>query len=339
MISTNKISVLVVEDNLFQSKVYTHIVEELGHHSVEVSSVDEALRIIKLKEFGLIITDLNLTGKSGFDLLKYLRKDSDFKSVPILIVTSSNRDDELMLKGFHLGASDFIYKNSNFQVIKKKIEVFITIAQYQNEVKTVNELLALEKQKSDNLLSKILPLGSIIQLKKNGVVRPRKFKLASVLFTDFKDFTAITKQMEPSDVISKLSYFFNEFDTIIEEHGIEKIKTIGDSYMCVGGVPIRNRSNPVDAVLVALKMLEAVERQKKIDETNGDPIWEMRIGINTGELISGVIGTSKFAYDVWGDTVNIASRMESIGSPGSITISETTQELIKDYIEIGRAHV
>ena len=187
-----------------------------------------------------------------------------------------------------------------------------------------------ERTKSDSLLLNILPASIADELKTNDVVNPRHYQSASVLFTDFVGFTQIAEGMSPNELIAELDACFSRFDAIARKRKLEKIKTIGDSYMAVGGVPAANRTHAVDSVLAALEiqrfMMELAEKKKALDR----PCWQLRLGIHTGPLVAGVIGREKFAYDVWGDTVNTASRLESSGVAGRINISSDTYDIVKD---------
>lgn len=154
-----------------------------------------------------------------------------------------------------------------------------------------------------------------------------------MLFTDFKGFTSIAEKISPVELVRELESCFLRFDEIIEKYNIEKIKTIGDAYMAAGGIPSANHTNPLDVVLAGLEMQYFMNNLKATKAAAGEPYWELRLGINTGKLIAGVIGKKKFAYDVWGDTVNTASRMESSGEVGKVNISGKTYSLIKDFFE------
>ena len=194
-----------------------------------------------------------------------------------------------------------------------------------------NRQLGIEKEKSENLLLNILPHATAEELKEKGFATPRHYDLATVMFTDFKGFTQITEQLSPEDLIASLDHCFLAMDEIIERHGLEKIKTIGDSYMCAGGIPVANTSNPVATVQAALEIQEFMMEWAEEQRQQGIPHWELRIGIHAGPLVAGVVGKKKFAYDIWGDTVNTASRMESSGEAGKINISGPTYELVKDH--------
>ncbi|MEP7196379.1 MAG: adenylate/guanylate cyclase domain-containing protein [Saprospiraceae bacterium] len=190
--------------------------------------------------------------------------------------------------------------------------------------------LQSEKEKSDALLINILPDEIAKDLKEKGEVTPRYYNMVTVLFTDFKSFTQSATTISPTELIQTLNEFFTAFDDIIDRNNLEKIKTIGDSYMCAGGLPTPNSSNAKDAVLAAKQITKWVNEKNNERQSKGLRKWEIRIGIHTGELIAGVIGRKKFAYDVWGNTVNLASRMESSGEIGKVNISNATFQLVKD---------
>ncbi len=196
-----------------------------------------------------------------------------------------------------------------------------------------NIQLANEKRKSDDLLLNILPLEIANELKSNGKASVKQFSRVTVMFTDFSDFTNISKSLSPIELINRLDDNFSAFDAAIEQYRIEKIKTIGDAYMCAGGLPVPNLANPIEVVLAALDIQHYLSEQAEISKLIGEKPFMARIGIHTGKIISGIIGKKKIAYDIWGETVNLASRMESAGETGKINISGITYEFIKPYFE------
>lgn len=186
-----------------------------------------------------------------------------------------------------------------------------------------------EKKRSDELLLNILPEETAEELKATGTAKAKSFDLVSVLFTDFKNFTQASEKLSPEDLVAEINYCYSEFDKIITKHGIEKIKTIGDAYMCAGGLPKTNTTNPVDVVTAGLEMVAFIEKNKKDRIAKDQPFFELRCGVHTGPVVAGIVGIKKFAYDIWGDTVNTASRMESSGEIGKVNISGVTYELVK----------
>lgn len=207
------------------------------------------------------------------------------------------------------------------------------LEEQQKEINVQNKQIESERKKSDDLLLNILPFEVARQLKSKGEARPRSYKLASVLFLDFVNFSDITRELSPKDLIHMLDSYFKAFDDIVEKHFIEKIKTIGDAYMCVGGLPLSNKSNPFNSVLAAFEMQNYVKTMMDETRTPNGLEWKCKTGISTGELIAGVVGKKKYIYDVWGNTVNIAARMQEQGQDGRINISEYTYHYIKDFFE------
>lgn len=197
-------------------------------------------------------------------------------------------------------------------------------------VRKTKKIIEDEKERSEKLLLNILPVETAEELKEKGSATPKHYDMVSILFTDFKGFTTIAEKLTPQQLVEELNQCFMEFDRIIDKHNLEKIKTIGDAYMCAGGIPVANETNPVDIVKAGLEIKSYMEKLKSDREAQGKDYWELRIGIHTGPVIAGVVGKNKFAYDIWGDAVNTASRMESSGIPGQVNISGTTYELIKD---------
>ncbi|MFI5203788.1 MAG: adenylate/guanylate cyclase domain-containing protein [Flavobacteriales bacterium] len=187
-----------------------------------------------------------------------------------------------------------------------------------------------EKRKSEDLLLNILPESIAGELKEYGKTTPCRFENATVMFTDFQGFTYFSETHSPEELVALVDHYFREFDQIVKKHQIEKIKTIGDAYMCVSGIPISNENHAVNMILAAFEFRDFVNTEADRKQKLNQPFLRMRIGIHCGPLVAGVVGSRKFSYDVWGDTVNIAARMEQAGEPGAINISESVHELVKN---------
>lgn len=206
-----------------------------------------------------------------------------------------------------------------------------TITQQKEQLETNQRELEIQKEKSDKLLLNILPAETVEELKNKGKTKPRYYRMVTVLFTDIRGFTKIAEAFKPTDLVKRLDNLFREVDKIIEKHQIEKIKTIGDAYMAAGGVPLRDKENPINCVLAALEIQSFMEKEAK--RYKDEEPWQLRVGLHTGDVIAGVIGTKRIAYDIWGNTVNVANRMEMAGEPGKVNISGTTYEYIKPYFD------
>ncbi len=200
-------------------------------------------------------------------------------------------------------------------------------------VKARTQELADEKHRSDSLLLNILPETTAAELKERGTAQARHYSECTVLFSDFQGFTVLSEQLEATGIVTELDRFFRAFDRITDKYATEKIKTIGDAYMCASGVPEPSPTHALDAVLMALEMLDVVDGINHQRVSDGHPAWPIRIGLHSGPLIAGVVGEKKFAYDVWGDTVNLASRMESSGAPGRINVSAATVAQVTRFVE------
>jgi class 3 adenylate cyclase len=211
--------------------------------------------------------------------------------------------------------------------------VLLAIGLYRrNEfTKRTNAIIEKEMARSERLLVNILPEETARELKEFGKVKAKKFESVTVLFTDFEAFTAASEHVDPEVLVDRLGYYFMAFDDIIDKYGLEKIKTIGDSYMCAGGLPFPTEDHAIKMVKAAFEIRDFVEKAKSEKKT--DFSFNVRIGINTGPLVAGVVGSKKFSYDIWGDTVNVASRMETFSEAGKINISQNTYEFVKDVFD------
>jgi class 3 adenylate cyclase/CheY-like chemotaxis protein len=347
-----KYSILVADDDRFVHLFIENAIES-EQHDYEIISAYNGLEVCKIaneREIDLIIMDWEMPQMDGIEALETLKNNPNTSDIPVIIITASGN----LQTAFNAGAIDFLKKPMDqtelLVRVKSTLSMFKLIQNIEHqsrELETKNhelekksheleekhKILLEEQKKSDDLLKNILPDEVAQQLKNKGSVDAKPYKNVSVLFTDFQGFTKISEKLSPQDIIKELDMFFAKFDEIIGGHFIEKIKTIGDAYMCVGGLPLRNKSNPIDTVLAGLEMQDFVCKVNAEKEAKGEEKWNLRVGIHTGKVVAGVVGKKKFAYDIWGDTVNTASRMESAGEINMVNISGETYSKIEEYFD------
>ncbi|MEO6705967.1 MAG: adenylate/guanylate cyclase domain-containing protein, partial [Ginsengibacter sp.] len=264
-----------------------------------------------------IATDKKLASlQFDFDLQK--------KEGEINLLTKDNALNELQIKRQKFARNVFAGGLALVFLI-----ALLIFRNYRAKVKT-NKILDHQKHQIEHLLLNILPSEVAKELQHDGHSTPREYESVSVLFTDFKSFTKLTSNMPPQILVEELNSWFIAFDNIIAKYNLEKIKTIGDSYMCAGGIPTPNKNHFFHIVKAGLEIQKHIIAKNKIRKENGLDPWDLRIGIHVGPVVAGVVGRMKYAYDIWGSTVNIASRMESNGEPGQVNISAQTYELIKE---------
>jgi len=338
-------TILVVDDDRFVHMFIENAIET-EHQDYRIISAyngKEACEVAYEQEIDLIIMDWEMPVMNGIQALEQLKSDPKTNDIPVIIITASGN----LQTAFDAGSIDFLRKPidqvelvvrvkstlSMFKLIKNIVKQTEMLEQQSYELEQKHQFLKEEQKKTDDLLQNILPYEIAEQLKNKGYVDAKTYRRVSVLFTDFKGFTNISEELTPQEVIKELSIFFAKFDEIIGGHFIEKIKTIGDAYMCVGGLPLRNKSNPIDTVLAGLEMQEFVDMLNEEKAKKGENIWNLRLGIHTGKVVAGVIGKKKFAYDIWGDTVNTAARMETAGEVGKVNISGETYKYVQEYFE------
>ncbi|WP_411823420.1 adenylate/guanylate cyclase domain-containing protein [Leptospira sp. 'Mane'] len=318
-----KAQILIVDDSEDNREILQALIEDMGHSCAQAENGQLALYWIEANSIDLILLDVNMPVLDGYSTLKKIRDKPDFKHIPILMVSAVDEVDRIV-DCLQSGADDFISKPFEPDILRARVKNCLSRLHFHLQERKLLAQISEEKDQSEYLLLNILPEKIAAELKTEGVAKPQSYEQVSVLFTDIVGFTIIAEKLSPQELIDQLNSFFVEFDEIIYKYNLEKIKTIGDAYMCAGGIPLKNSTNAIDAVRAGLAI------QKFVKDRAG---WELRLGIHTGPVVAGVIGKKKFAYDIWGDAVNVAARIESSGEPGKVNISEDTYFLVKDFFE------
>jgi class 3 adenylate cyclase len=327
--------ILVVDDTLDNVNLLSKMLTDSGYKVRKALNGQMALMGVQASPPDLILLDINMPDINGYQVCEQLKAEEKTRDIPVIFLSAL--DDVLdKVKAFKVGAVDYITKPFQFEEVLARVENHLKICRLQQELEEQNALLRLEREKSERLLLNILPKAIAAQLKESSSAIAEHFDEASILFADIVGFTPLSAKMSASELVALLNQIFSQFDELATQHGLEKIKTIGDSYMVVGGVPIPQNNHAEAIAQMALDMQQAIGQ---FQTQTGEP-FQIRCGIATGPVVAGVIGTTKFIYDLWGDAVNIASRMESQGLPGQIQVTaETYQRLKSNYLFTERGTV
>ena len=343
------IEVLVANEDYYPICVYLNSIFDIY---IEKNEIQKALPYAKssiywAKKYGLkeqisegylklsSVYEKNNDYKKSYELYKkhIVYRDS-VKNVDIAQkIANEKAEFEIERKQTELDLSNQQNKTKNIIVFASVIALILlgflanTLYRRNKYVVKTGKIIKAEKERSDNLLKNILPKETAEELKEKGSVAAKRFDNVSVLFTDFKGFTKFSESLTPEELVKSIDFYFSKFDEIIEKYDLEKIKTVGDAYMCASGLPFPTETHAYKITLAALEIIDFVK------ETKTKSKLEVRVGINSGAVVAGVVGTKKFAYDIWGDAVNVASRMESSGAVNRLNISESTYNLIKDKTE------
>jgi class 3 adenylate cyclase len=318
-------SLLVVDDVEANRDLLSRRLQRQGHTVVVAENGRQAIERLKEQPFDLILCDIMMPEMNGYQVLEHLKADPALRHIPVIMVSALD-DIDSVVRCIELGAEDYLFKPFNPTLLKARINACLEKKRLRDQEQAYLKQLQAEQEKSERLLLSILPRPVAEQLKQTQSTIADSFAEATVLFADIVDFTGISTHRSPIEMVNLLNHIFSAFDNLAEEHGLEKIKTIGDAYMVVGGIP-KHRPDHAEAIAdMALDMQIAIS---KFNSETGES-FSIRIGISTGPVVAGVIGTKKFIYDLWGDTVNTASRMESHGFPGAIQVTDSTYQSLKE---------
>ena len=316
---------LVVDDSETNRDLLSRRLTREGHTVSVAENGRRALELLKTESVDLILLDILMPEMNGYEVLMHLKADESLSHIPVIMLSSLDEVDSVV-RCIEMGADDYLTKPFNQVVLKARIGACLEKKWLRDREQTHLEQLRLEREKSERLLINVLPEPIAERLKRGEQPIADSFSDVAVLFADLVGFTKLSASLPAAELVELLNNMFSSFDRLAEQHGLEKIKTIGDSYMAVAGLPVLIPEHVEAAADMSLDMLEEIARMRT--ET-GKP-FSIRIGMNVGPVIAGVIGTKKFAYDLWGDTVNTASRMESHGIPDGIRVTASVYERLRD---------
>jgi adenylate cyclase len=295
--------ILIVEDAPANILALKSVLSERGYQISAVTSGREAINVLDRVRPDLILCDVMMPGMDGFETCQHIKTSTNWREIPLIFLTSQIESTDIV-RGFALGAVDYVAKPFNAAELLARVGTHLALDRLHRE--------------NQRLLLNVLPASIAAKLKSNVGIIADGFDDVSVLFADIVGFTSLSARLSPTALISMLNRVFSNFDELAEANGVEKIKTIGDAYMAAGGLTEPHSDHLAAMGTMALAMLERVEELSREFEGLG-----LRIGLHTGRVTAGVIGIRKFTYDIWGETVNLASRLESQGEPGGVHVSET----------------
>lgn len=316
--------ILIVDDLAENREMLARRLTRMGYAVELAESGQRALEFVAVMPVDLILLDIMMPGLNGVEVLQRLKSDAATRHIPVVMLSSTDQADTVV-NCLQLGADDFLPKPFNPTLLMARIESSLNKKRLHDQEVSFLQQLQAERDTSERLLLNILPQPVAERLKQGEAVIADGFAEVTVLFSDFVGFTKFSAGTTPRELVSQLNEIFSAFDQLCDQHGLEKIKMIGDAYMVAGGVPTPRVDHAEAVAALALDMQEEVKRPRSDDRA-----FEMRIGIHSGPVVAGVIGRKKFAYDLWGDTVNLASRLESHAAAGGILVSAQTHKLLKD---------
>ncbi len=322
-------NILVVDDIEANRALLSRRLTRDGHRVTTAEGGRQALGLLEADDFDLVLLDLMMPEMNGFEVLARIKADPRLHRIPVIMISALDEIDSVV-RCIEAGAEDYLPKPFNPVLLKARINAGLEKKRWHERERLYLSRLEDEKEKFERLLLNILPPQIVGRLNDGETIIADRVDDVSVLFSDLVGFTQISAELAPTELVSYLNALFSDFDAIARELGVEKIKMIGDAYMVVAGVPEPRADHAPAIAEMALRMIETVETAK---HEHGAP-FTARIGIHSGPVVAGIIGTHRFVYDVWGDTVNLASRLESQGEPNRIQVSEATAALLGDGFEL-----
>ncbi len=326
---------MLVDDSEESRDILSTLLAALGHQVETAAGGEEALAKVSSGAHDLVILDIMMPGMDGYEVLSRLKQNPETRHVPVLVLSGYTETDSVA-RCIQMGAEDYLAKPLNGVLLQARLGACLEKKRLRDHEMEMFRQLSAEKANSDRLLLNILPRVIADRLRAGEQVIVDSFAEVTVLFADIVGFSQLAARLSPTELVRTLNTIFSRFDSLAARFGLEKIKTIGDAYMAVGGLPERCTDHAARAAEMALAMQDELIQFRQ--ETRFD--LSIRVGLHSGPVVAGVIGTHKFSYDLWGDTVNIASRMESHGHPSAIQVTEATERRLRDkYLFVTRGRI
>ena len=321
--------ILVVDDNASNRDLLFRRLSHDGHQVTRADSGRRALELLEAEEFDLILLDLLMPGLNGFQVLQRLKADERLHDIPVIMISGLQESDSV-IRCIEAGAEDYLPKPFNPVLLRARLSACLERKRWRDRERRYVERIELEKQRHETLLRNILPGQIVTRLNDGEAVIADRIEEATILFADLVGFTAVASRVTPAVLVDSLNRIFSAFDGLCRGLQIEKIKTIGDAYMAAAGLPLPRPDHAEVIADFALAMLDELEAVNAVSEAP----FQIRIGIHTGSVVAGVIGSHRFLYDIWGDAVNLASRLESHSLPGRIHVSARTSEMLASRYDL-----
>ncbi|WP_170473286.1 adenylate/guanylate cyclase domain-containing protein [Ruegeria arenilitoris] len=318
--------ILVIDDEAANREILTRLLERRGHSVRSVGSARETYKSLKREGFDLVLLDILMPEVNGIDVLERMKEDPSWREIPVVMVSGLNETDAIA-KCISVGAEDYLPKPIDPVLLHARVDACLERSRWRAKELAFTNEIKYERDRADKLLHSMLPAPVIKRLNDGETNIADRFVGATIIFADIVEFTPLVARMDAGDLILELSRLFTAFDDLATMHGIEKIKTIGDAYMAASGIPLHRKDHAHAAISFARDILRTMS-----DSTISSAGLQIRIGVHSGPVIAGLIGRKRSIYDVWGETVNLASRLEATGRSGHIHISAQTKDALGDHL-------
>jgi adenylate cyclase len=313
--------ILVVDDNEINRDMLGRRLERQGYAAVPAENGRRALEMLRAEDFDLVLLDILMPDINGYQVLEQMKSDPELRHIPVIMISALDEIDSVV-RCIEIGAEDYLSKPFNPVLLKARLGASLEKKRLRDREVVYLKQIEVEKKKSDELLHVILPHDIVEELKANSFVLPRRHDDVAVLFCDIVGFTPYSASRQPEEIVAALQQLFEAYEELAAVHDMYKIKTIGDSFMSTAGLIIPARNPVASAVRCGLEMVQTAKRLPAG--------WDVRVGIHAGPVVAGVVGRKQYLYDLWGDTVNTASRVESHGAKAGVSVSATAWDRVKD---------